>query len=145
PPVGERVARRHHAAAGIAELLLEQLAQTAAEVVACRVAVADLQDGDALDLAGAQLLERALEARQRLGASGLRQVGPGTRIRRDAAGHRQQDGAKNRQAETKQRTWKHAYFWLVMSWKDGDIAFSLAKAASEIMSYPASLKCTPSV
>ena len=92
-------------------------------------------------------LERALETRQRLaGRTGLRLFGTiGRLAHRDATSHRQQNGAKDQPAETKRRGWGHAYFWLIMSWKDGDIAFSLAKAASEIMSYPASLKCTPSV
>ena len=77
--------------------------------------------------------------------STLRQIGSGPRIGRHAAGNGQQDGTKDQHAETRRGAWEHAYFWLVMSWKDGDIAISLAKAASEIMSYPASLKCTPSV
>ena len=95
------------------------------------------------------MIRPGLETGQRLARrASLRLVGPACwigRLTRDAAGHRQHDGAKAQQGKTKRGACEHAYFWLVMSWKDGDIAISLAKAASEIMSYPASLKCTPSV
>ena len=55
-PVGNGRAGSQHAAAGVAEARLEQRAQATGKVLGLRVAVADLQDRQALDAAGLELV-----------------------------------------------------------------------------------------
>ena len=69
-PIGKRHARREHAAARIAEAVLQEDAQRAREAIALGVAVADLHDGHAFAQAGLEFGKRLMEGSERCGGVG---------------------------------------------------------------------------